>query len=250
MTKAELAHDQSPEQAAAWLAEGKGAALATVLTIWGSAPRQPGARLAVSSEGELHGSVSGGCVEAAVAAEALEAIADGRPRRLEYGVSDEDAFAVGLACGGRIAVLVDPIVADAAAAPGMPRADLERLIAARAARESLGYEIDLESWERRFLAPGAAPEAFARDRSGFSGPEEARFLAIEAAITEATPAFRSAAIASAVSAAPFLKTRPPARTEWASTQPSAASTGVSPKITPQAPPRGRATRPARGARRR
>ena len=94
-----IEHDQSVEQAAAWLADGNGAALATVLRTWGSAPRQAGARLAISSEAELHGSVSGGCVESAVASEAMEAMQDGTPRVLEFGVSDEDAWSVGLACG-------------------------------------------------------------------------------------------------------------------------------------------------------
>ena len=170
-----LDHDQSLEQAAAWLREGKGVAVATVLKTWGSAPRQAGARLAISSEAELHGSVSGGCVEAAVASEAMEAMEDGKPRLLEYGVSDEDAFAVGLACGGRIQVLVDPVDRGA----GMPRADLDRLLAARAGRQALGYEIALSDWSRRFLAPLDAPEAFARDRSGFQDEDESRFLAVE-----------------------------------------------------------------------
>ena len=168
-------HDQSLEQAARWLEQGKGAAIATVLRTWGSAPRQAGARLAVSSEAELHGSVSGGCVEAAVAAEALEAMQDGAPRRLAYGVSDDDAFAVGLACGGRIEILVDPI----GVGNGMSREDLSRLTAARAARDAIGYAIDLESHARRFVAPDAAPEAFARDRSGYLDAEEREFLAVE-----------------------------------------------------------------------
>lgn len=167
-------HDAVLEQAAAWRAAGQGAALATVLKTWGSAPRPAGARLAVSSEAALSGSVSGGCVESAVAAEALEAIQDGRPRKLAFGVSDEDAFAVGLACGGRIEVLVDPIgVGD-----GMPEADLARLIEARRGRAAIGYEIDLESRQRRFVAPAEAAEAFARDRSGYLDAAETRFLTV------------------------------------------------------------------------
>ena len=92
--------DQIPETALAWARSGAGAALATVVETWGSAPRPKGAQLAVSGTGEMAGSVSGGCVEGAVVAEALEALEDGRPRILEFGVSDADAFAVGLACGG------------------------------------------------------------------------------------------------------------------------------------------------------
>ncbi|MCI4664834.1 MAG: XdhC/CoxI family protein [Neomegalonema sp.] len=164
------------EQARDWLAAGKGAAIATVVETWGSAPRQAGARLVVSSEAELFGSVSGGCVEGAVAAEALEAMKDGAPRLLTYGVSDDDAFAVGLACGGVIRVLVDPV--GAPEGDGMPRADLDRLIAAGAAREAIGYEISLQDWRRRFVAPAEAPEAFAADKSGLVAEGE-RFLALQ-----------------------------------------------------------------------
>lgn len=164
------------EQARDWLATGKGAAVATVVETWGSAPRQAGARLVVSSDAELEGSVSGGCVEAAVVAEALEAMEDGTPRLLTYGVSDNDAFAVGLACGGTIRVLVDPVIAGAGL--GMPRADLERLIAAQAQREAIGYEIALKNWVRTFKTPADAPDRFAADRSGVS-EDGARFLAVD-----------------------------------------------------------------------
>ena len=90
-------------------ATARGAALATVVETWGSAPAPRGSQLAVSGDGEMMGSVSGGCVEGAVVAEALDALADGAPRLLTYGVSDDEAFAVGLACGGAIRVLVEPI---------------------------------------------------------------------------------------------------------------------------------------------
>src|SRR5512145_94592 len=108
-------HDQIPE-----------AALATVVETWGSAPRPRGAQLAVSGAAEIAGSVSGGCVEGAVVAEALEALDDGRPRMLEFGVSDAEAFAVGLACGGRISVLVEPVGAGQGPTPGL----LAELVAA------------------------------------------------------------------------------------------------------------------------
>jgi molybdenum cofactor cytidylyltransferase len=95
------------EQALAWSGEGMGVALATVTSTWGSALRPCGSQLAVNERGDFAGSVSGGCVEAAVITEALEAIRDGRARRLGYGVSNERAWELGLACGGRIEVYVE-----------------------------------------------------------------------------------------------------------------------------------------------
>jgi len=97
------------EQALAWRNEGKGVALATVIDTWGSAPRPVGSLLAIDEGGRMAGSVSGGCVEGAVVQEAMDSIADGRPRTLEYGVSDDDAWAVGLACGGRIRIYVEKV---------------------------------------------------------------------------------------------------------------------------------------------
>jgi xanthine/CO dehydrogenase XdhC/CoxF family maturation factor len=88
---------------------GKGVALATVVRTWGSSPRPAGSHLAVDSEGAFAGSVSGGCIEGAVVAQALETIADGQPRLLEFGVSDERAWEVGLACGGRVQVYVERV---------------------------------------------------------------------------------------------------------------------------------------------
>ena len=97
------------DQAACWLEAGQAVALATVIGTWGSAPRPVGSHLVISADGAFAGSVSGGCVEAAVIAEALEAIADGKPRSLSFGVSDERAWEVGLACGGTIRVFVEAI---------------------------------------------------------------------------------------------------------------------------------------------
>ena len=87
----------------------KQAALATVLQTWGSSPRQAGAHMAVEESGEFIGSVSGGCVESAVVHEALEVIATGQSRRIKFGVSDDTAWEVGLACGGEIEVFISPI---------------------------------------------------------------------------------------------------------------------------------------------
>jgi len=92
-----------------WLADGKQVAVATVVKVWGSAPRRPGSRMAVSSDGEVAGSVSGGCVEGAVFEVAQEVLSSGTPRLAKFGVSDEDAFAVGLSCGGEIEVFVESV---------------------------------------------------------------------------------------------------------------------------------------------
>ncbi|HEY8698544.1 MAG TPA: XdhC family protein [Rhizomicrobium sp.] len=97
---------QSAEE---WLASSRRVALGTVVKTWGSAPRPAGSQIAVCDDGAFVGSVSGGCVEGAVIESAQETIRDGQMRKLEFGVSDEQAWAVGLACGGRIEVLVEPL---------------------------------------------------------------------------------------------------------------------------------------------
>jgi LAO/AO transport system kinase len=96
-------------QAAEWRAAGKGVALATVVKTWGSSPRPAGAKLAVAEDGAFVGSVSGGCVEGAVIEEAQAAIRDDKPRLLDFGVSDEQAWEVGLACGGKIEIFVERV---------------------------------------------------------------------------------------------------------------------------------------------
>ncbi len=156
--------DRIAELALDWYRAGQGAALATVTETWGSAPRWAGSQMVVSGAGAMMGSVSGGCVEGAVVLEARAALGDGRPRLLEYQVSDTDAFAAGLACGGTIRVLIEPV------GTAMPEALLADLVAARAGRQAVAYVVDLESWERR-LAPRNGPlEArFRADRSGVDG---------------------------------------------------------------------------------
>jgi len=108
------------EVAQRWAGENRKLALATVIETWGSAPRPEGSRLVVDADGHFEGSVSGGCVETAVIETALEVIRNGKPRVLEFGVSNERAWEVGLACGGRIQVYVEP-VESASVAPGERR---------------------------------------------------------------------------------------------------------------------------------
>jgi xanthine/CO dehydrogenase XdhC/CoxF family maturation factor len=93
----------------AWLRDGKRVALATVVRTWGSSPRPAGSQLAVREDGAFVGSVSGGCVEGAVVEEALGVIASGAPRDLSFGVADETAWSVGLACGGKIRIYVERV---------------------------------------------------------------------------------------------------------------------------------------------
>jgi xanthine/CO dehydrogenase XdhC/CoxF family maturation factor len=90
-----------------WVKAGRSVALATVMETWGSAPRQAGSHLVIDGEGNFEGSVSGGCVEGAVITEALDVIASGEPKMLDFGVADETAWRVGLSCGGRIRVYVE-----------------------------------------------------------------------------------------------------------------------------------------------
>ncbi|MCG7528678.1 XdhC family protein, partial [Streptomyces sp. OfavH-34-F] len=92
-----------------WAGQGRDFAVATVVAVGGSAPRQPGAALAVDREGTAIGSVSGGCVEGAVYELCRQALEDGATRVERFGYSDEDAFAVGLTCGGVIDILVTPV---------------------------------------------------------------------------------------------------------------------------------------------
>ena len=92
-----------------WSRAGRQVAIATVVETWGSAPRPVGSHLVIDAEGNFVGSVSGGCVEGAVVAEAADVIGDGKARMLEFGVADETAWQVGLSCGGRIKVYVEKV---------------------------------------------------------------------------------------------------------------------------------------------
>jgi len=96
-------------QALAWQEAGRGVALATVTQTWGSSPRPIGSQLAVCDDGTFRGSVSGGCIEGAVIQEALAAIKDHKTRNLEFSVSNERAWEVGLTCGGTVRVFVEEL---------------------------------------------------------------------------------------------------------------------------------------------
>ena len=187
-----LAHDEILEAALDWHRAGKGAVVATVVETWGSAPRPVGATLAVSGEGEMAGSVSGGCVEGAVVEEAFEVLETGESRLLSYGVSDDQAFAVGLACGGKIRISVQPV------GSGIPEEILAQLVEARAARRPAAYVVDSETWERKIVGPEAYPDRFRMDRSGFE--EDGRtFVAIH------NPPLRMAVVGAVHIAQPLMQ---------------------------------------------
>lgn len=99
------------DEAARWIDSGRKVALATVIETWGSAPQPVGSQLVVDEDGRFFGSVSGGCVEGTVVAEAMDVMTTGQPKVLAFGVADETAWEVGLACGGRIRIYVEPLKA-------------------------------------------------------------------------------------------------------------------------------------------
>jgi xanthine/CO dehydrogenase XdhC/CoxF family maturation factor len=101
--------DRLLDTAAAWKREGREVALATVVETWGSSPRPAGSQLLVDRDGNMLGSVSGGCIEGAVIKEAREIMNGAPPKLLEFGVSNEQAWEVGLACGGRVRVWVEAV---------------------------------------------------------------------------------------------------------------------------------------------
>ena len=102
-------HDEVLEQLRSWQDAGHRVAVATVVSTWGSSPRPVGSQLGISERGEMVGSVSGGCIEGAVVKEALEVMAGAPPKLLDYGVSNEQAWEVGLACGGKLEVYIEPV---------------------------------------------------------------------------------------------------------------------------------------------
>ena len=101
--------DDILRQAETWKHDGRGVAIATVVETWGSAPRPVGSHLVIDEEGNFVGSVSGGCVEGSVIADAMDVIDTGAAKMLEFGVADETAWRVGLSCGGKIRVYVERV---------------------------------------------------------------------------------------------------------------------------------------------
>jgi len=156
-------------QALAWLAAGRKVALATVSRTWGSSPRPAGSKLAVSDAAEFVGSVSGGCIEGAVIQEALEVMASGGSRVLSFGVSDETAWEVGLACGGKIEVLVEAVVPDPDTRGGVARAVLDELLAARRARRQVVLATPLAAGVHRLLPVANGQGAAAGPPGGGAG---------------------------------------------------------------------------------
>lgn len=155
-----LRFENAPELALEWHRAGLGAVLCTVIETWGSAPRRTGSQLVVGGDGRIEGSVSGGCVEGAVILEAQEALLSGNHTVLEFGVSDEDAFAVGLACGGTIRVLLEPV------GKTLDEETLEALVLARAERRAVAYEVSLTSGKGHLVNTASYPDRMRMDRSG------------------------------------------------------------------------------------
>lgn len=133
-----------------WLSEGRKLALATVIETWGSAPQSRGSQLLIDDKGNFLGSVSGGCVEGSVIAEGASVIETGTPKELEFGVSHEMAWEVGLACGGTIKIWVEPL---GAGEGGMTRQQLETLSQARVQRKPMAQAVALDGTGERLITP-------------------------------------------------------------------------------------------------
>jgi xanthine dehydrogenase accessory factor len=143
------------EHVALWCDAGLGVALATVIETWGSSPRPAGSHLAVNEAGEFVGSVSGGCVEAAVVEAALGAIESGAPRLLEFGVENETAWEVGLPCGGQIEIYVERVE---------ERELLDALRAQCAAKRPAVLATELDTGRKELISPQNPDSASSRAR--------------------------------------------------------------------------------------
>jgi xanthine dehydrogenase accessory factor len=157
-------------QVIAWRGDGHRVALATVVSTWGSAPRPVGGYMAVCDTGAFVGSVSGGCVEAAVVDEARRVMDDGAPRTVAYGISDADAWEVGLACGGQVRIMIGPV-----GPGGLPDDVVAALLAAREAHEGVVLSTSVASGEHRLLGI---------DEATREGPAGASLLQDKATLTE------------------------------------------------------------------
>lgn len=165
-----------------WLAQGEPVILATVVNTWGSSPRREGAKMAFTPRGQIAGSVSGGCVEPAVYEAGLRALKQGRPELLHYGVSDEDAWEVGLACGGKIDVFVaalDPaLLARQQAELDAERPFVTVTLVAGPSQELGGQMLVTLAEAHGSLAPGLDEEAVAQARQAL-GSGRSQTVAIE-----------------------------------------------------------------------
>lgn len=163
-------YDHIPEKTLEFIENGKGAAIAVVLETWQSAPRPVGSQLAISMDGDFVGSVSGGCVESDVVAEAVAGLQSG-PKILEYGISDENAFSVGLSCGGAIKVILFPIDVPL----GIPIDVLWALVKARKTGQAAILLVNLKTWEYQLRVglmndfPPPLRNRLYRDQSGSEG---------------------------------------------------------------------------------
>lgn len=164
-TDRSLPADDVFDAAFSWRAGGKPVALATVVSTWGSSPRPPGSHLGVNADGEMTGSVSGGCIEGAVVKEALEVLGGTPSRLLDFGVSDERAWEVGLACGGSVKVLVRDFEGSAALYEKAREALLDGESSALVTRLSDGETVLLGQGDLPPLVAEAARKALRDDRS-------------------------------------------------------------------------------------
>ena len=173
--------DEIFERIAAWRADHRRVALATVVRTWGSAPRRAGSHLAIEEGGVFAGSVSGGCVEGEVARQAREVCAAGQPRLLEFSVSDFDAWQVGLACGGHVAIYVER-VEDSAIDAALAAARAARRAVARVSRLQDGVQALVEATGTTGPLPLPQPvldevrARLARNDSGLLATDSALFV--------------------------------------------------------------------------
>lgn len=164
-------YNDYPDIALKWYQKYGSAALATVVKTWGSAPRPAGSQLVIGLHGEMEGSVSGGCVEGAVIAEATEVVDSGQPKLIEFGVSSSEAFSVGLACGGNITILLEPIGKKF----GIPVELLLNLKEARSQNLPAALCVNVKTWERMLVTDEHSPlgllvkDRIISDRSGMEG---------------------------------------------------------------------------------
>jgi xanthine dehydrogenase accessory factor len=144
--------------AARWIAEDGRVAVATVVDTWGSAPVPVGGQLVIRGDGRFQGSVSGGCIEGDIIAEAEDVLATGAPRTMDFGVADETAWRAGLPCGGKISVFLERLEGEAGAGV------VQRMLEARGQRKAMVVETDLATGARRWYERGAAAPAPIADR--------------------------------------------------------------------------------------